>query len=678
MSHVQILRHAIDAARAGNPDLARVHLQKAAEGVPDDPAVWLWLSWLADSPVSMIQCLELVRRHKQYRDIAESGLAFARGLARFDCEALLPADAASVAEKAGEESIENETWAVFGLNDDDTPSDDGRALDAGDDEFTANSWDGIDLLSRTADAVEDELRSDHTSLNVEETLSFPEVDFEVYSESTASSEDSDDEFDKQAADEARPVSQPAADDGSWFDSWFDYWLPQSERSGKPTREAPAVPSSGQSLTGLETEEHDPATGIEAETLLDDNTATSESSELSTQPPLPTRPPVETGRPASDLNASDKNSRDETPHDPAAFQTDHARPNEAAFNGYAPPVARNMFDVPSMARSEDTPPPLPSEAALNRDTEVPGPAAPSELRTTPKPVRQPIDFWRAAKSDWFRADEKPRNSDGLVPHKSRVVSDSHQTDSIPPAFSTPPAVAPGATHAQTESATRSEPGQPDFRVANRSLFDAEPTPPALIPPGNVAPGTAPNTNSGLPESGLAHTGTSRGNSLNTEVAIGQTVPDASQANLHATSEEAPGRQFPPSQQRIHSSDGRTILVVDDSPTVRKLVEMSLERNGFRVVHAFDGVAAIKEIARHDPSLILMDVNMPRLDGYQLCKLVKKHETTRHIAVVMLTSKEGVFDKLRGRMVGCSGYIAKPFSPDELNVAVERFLSEPATL
>ena len=89
-----------------------------------------------------------------------------------------------------------------------------------------------------------------------------------------------------------------------------------------------------------------------------------------------------------------------------------------------------------------------------------------------------------------------------------------------------------------------------------------------------------------------------------------------------------------------------------------------------VSAFDGVAAIKEIAAHNPSLILMDVNMPRLDGYQLCKLVKKHETTREIPVLMLTGKDGMFDRLRGRLVGCVGSIAKPFSPEELLEVVEQ--------
>ena len=114
----------------------------------------------------------------------------------------------------------------------------------------------------------------------------------------------------------------------------------------------------------------------------------------------------------------------------------------------------------------------------------------------------------------------------------------------------------------------------------------------------------------------------------------------------------------------------MLVVDDSPTVRKLVAITLEKRGYKVVSAFDGVAAIKEIAAHNPSLILMDVNMPRLDGYQLCKLVKKHETTCDIPVLMLTGKDGMFDRLRGRLVGCAGSIAKPFAPEELLAVVEQ--------
>ena len=127
----------------------------------------------------------------------------------------------------------------------------------------------------------------------------------------------------------------------------------------------------------------------------------------------------------------------------------------------------------------------------------------------------------------------------------------------------------------------------------------------------------------------------------------------------------------------SLDRKTVLVVDDSPTVRKLVAITLEKRGYQVVSAFDGVAAIKEIAAHNPSLILMDVNMPRLDGYQLCKLVKKHETTCDIPVLMLTGKDGMFDRLRGRLVGCAGSIAKPFAPEELLAVVEQNILQTKT-
>lgn len=121
---------------------------------------------------------------------------------------------------------------------------------------------------------------------------------------------------------------------------------------------------------------------------------------------------------------------------------------------------------------------------------------------------------------------------------------------------------------------------------------------------------------------------------------------------------------------------TVLVVDNSPTVRKLVQMTLQGRGYNIVTAFDGVSAIKEIARHEPWLILLDINMPRLDGYQLCSLIRKHERTRHIPVVMLSGKDGVFDRIRGKMVGCTSYIVKPFVPEALIEEVEKHIGEHA--
>ena len=117
---------------------------------------------------------------------------------------------------------------------------------------------------------------------------------------------------------------------------------------------------------------------------------------------------------------------------------------------------------------------------------------------------------------------------------------------------------------------------------------------------------------------------------------------------------------------------TILTVDDSPTIRKLLMMTLEREGFNVVQAQDGVEALVKMSECNPFMILSDINMPRLDGYKLCKFVKKHAKTKHIPVIMLSGKDGVFDKLRGRMSGCDGYLTKPFESKDLLAKIRSFI------
>jgi len=119
---------------------------------------------------------------------------------------------------------------------------------------------------------------------------------------------------------------------------------------------------------------------------------------------------------------------------------------------------------------------------------------------------------------------------------------------------------------------------------------------------------------------------------------------------------------------------TILVVDDSPTIRRVVVDSLTAHGYRVCEAADGVEGIREIATQRPDLILLDITMPRLDGYRLCRLVKSHATTRHIPVVMLSGKDGTFDRLRGRLAGSSDYITKPFDTPTLLQKIEHFLNK----
>ena len=109
---------------------------------------------------------------------------------------------------------------------------------------------------------------------------------------------------------------------------------------------------------------------------------------------------------------------------------------------------------------------------------------------------------------------------------------------------------------------------------------------------------------------------------------------------------------------------TILVVDDSPTIRKLVKMTLEKYGHQVFAATNGLDALNQLKEVVPDLILSDINMPHMDGYQLCKMIRGNAITHNVPVVMLSGKDGIFDKLRGRLVGATAYITKPFEIDSL--------------
>lgn len=119
-------------------------------------------------------------------------------------------------------------------------------------------------------------------------------------------------------------------------------------------------------------------------------------------------------------------------------------------------------------------------------------------------------------------------------------------------------------------------------------------------------------------------------------------------------------------------GKTILVVDDSATVRKLISSKLEKSGHQVICAVDGVEAMATIETIVPDLVLLDIAMPRMDGYQVCKLIRSNEAVKDVPVVMISGKDGFFDKVRGRMAGTTGYITKPFGPETLMKALETYL------
>ena len=111
-------------------------------------------------------------------------------------------------------------------------------------------------------------------------------------------------------------------------------------------------------------------------------------------------------------------------------------------------------------------------------------------------------------------------------------------------------------------------------------------------------------------------------------------------------------------------GVRVLVIDDSKTIRKSAENLLAKEGCEVITATDGYDALSKIADEEPAIIFMDIMMPRLDGYQTCALIKNNSHFKTTPVVMLSSKDGLFDRAKGRIVGSDQYITKPFSRDEL--------------
>ena len=121
----------------------------------------------------------------------------------------------------------------------------------------------------------------------------------------------------------------------------------------------------------------------------------------------------------------------------------------------------------------------------------------------------------------------------------------------------------------------------------------------------------------------------------------------------------------------AATGAKVLVRDDSNNIRRSAEIFLRQGGHEVVLAEDGFDALAKVNDHAPQLIFCDILMPRLDGYQTCAIIKRNPRFAHVPVIMLSSKDGLFDKARGRMVGSEEYLTKPFTKEQLLRAVEQF-------
>ncbi len=119
-------------------------------------------------------------------------------------------------------------------------------------------------------------------------------------------------------------------------------------------------------------------------------------------------------------------------------------------------------------------------------------------------------------------------------------------------------------------------------------------------------------------------------------------------------------------------GTKVMVIDDSKTIRRTAETLLKKAGCEVITATDGFEALSKITDNRPDIIFIDIMMPRLDGYQTCALIKRNENYKSTPVVLLTSKDGLFDRARGRIVGSDQYLTKPFTKEELLGAIKEYV------
>ncbi|EDY87322.1 type IV pili response regulator PilG [gamma proteobacterium HTCC5015] len=120
-------------------------------------------------------------------------------------------------------------------------------------------------------------------------------------------------------------------------------------------------------------------------------------------------------------------------------------------------------------------------------------------------------------------------------------------------------------------------------------------------------------------------------------------------------------------------GLKVMVIDDSKTIRRTAESLLAKAGCDVVTATDGFEALSKITEQKPDIIFVDIMMPRLDGYQTCALIKNNSIFKQTPVVMLSSKDSIFDRARGRIVGSEQYLTKPFTKDDLLGAIREHVA-----
>lgn len=717
-SHLQWISRAVAAAKAGNQSVARIQLQKAAEAEPDDPAVWLWLGWLADSPASAAQCLELARTDERFRKVAEAGIEFSRALASFNLDDLLtptldeePDDPlAAIADDAPSrspvESVEEVAAAVESLQFDDEQEDcqniDAESMeqDVADPAAAVSASlappENTDTENNPDQAVEPEPFSESDESPIDQSVTDPSVDSEPINK-TGFPAIMPEEPQEPAIEHEEPVRQATTESDA---------TDEDDTVIEPATESTA--DSGlnpEDLSSSEAEEI--AEAIEAELMkaasqllqLDDDTTSTSADESDTSEQAVIQQNAAEDDDSQELAQTTEQDATSEPtvisEAAPGGQLDQCDEAEGDFDfADDDPSSNDLETEEHPALTEQTSLPEGSEATIIDN-------ATSAAHEDPWLDQTPVDasqapHWRKAQSDWFTADgsspskiDQPEQNDGG--EASYAVIDESADRPINAAD------LPEALYEQNavDEFDHNSPGIESRSPAIQSVDSGtellpdgldtleQPAGPLTASPQDEQPGAdavqtplptpAVGTVARVTPSDVWQKAAAEKSGLTNPIEQPAPVASPADPSVFAADEDL---HTPPAAVRGESDplNRRTVLVVDDSPTVRKLVSITLEKRGYKVVSAFDGVAAIKEIASHNPSMILMDVNMPRLDGYQLCKLVKKHETTRDIPVLMLTGTDGMFDRLRGRLVGCAGYIAKPFTPEDLVSLVEQHIHQ----
>lgn len=724
-SHVQWVSRAVAAAKAGNQSVARMQLQKAAEANPDDPAVWLWLGWLADSPSSAAQCLELARSDERFRQIAEAGIEFSRALASFDSESLLTECSQDESLEAVDdvpsrdpvESVEEVAAAVESLRFDDSSEDDPAENDSEAIEPSADS----EIHQDTDDVQHTAFESGKaTELEASAEAEPPMLDH-CDSESAAGDVQSGNADVVSVDEEHDPEVRNQKSESDSVDETTPFVIEPADEQSETEHCEEAVVSDHDSVELTSSEASEIAQSIEAELMkaaselwqLDEEGNYGSGDEADVVSEIDCSPEVDeqSSSPESSVGSTDAVS--------APFiETDESQPADTSVDASDADEAEKDFDFASddfeLAAHSTVSEPVPApdeEVATDHDVVTSTAHEDPWLDQTPVDASQ-APLWRKAQSDWFSADDSP------IPVADPPAQPGADDNSMNSTTDAAEDVEEASDVVSTSDAVRGE-DEPhdehdhdkheDVEIVHQTssrvelveagtelLIEKEPVLPqpvddpaagnfsgeaVNVPPSGEQFGNA-QTPPPLPTSAVARVTASdvwqkaavEKSSLTEPVREPAPVVAPADPAVFSADESPAVRPTDNDPGRADPLDRKTVLVVDDSPTVRKLVSITLEKRGYKVVSAFDGVAAIKEIAAHNPAMILMDVNMPRLDGYQLCKLVKKHETTKNIPVLMLTGTDGMFDRLRGRLVGCAGYVAKPFTPEELVDIVEEHIHQ----